>query len=75
MRAENSYALDYVPKLNVSTELESDIASCFQYLTGMLRMIVKIGKVDVIVEISMFLSLPFPIEGCLEGALHVMSPL
>ena len=68
------------PFLNVRYRLELDMSQMcteeetifFQHLIGMLRWLVKLGKVDILIETSMLSSfLAAPRKGHVSQALHV----
>ena len=57
----------------VSTVCTSDKSLYFQFLIGIMRWMVEIGRIDIATEISLLsLHLVMPREGHLEVASHVM---
>ena len=66
-RAETPLPTSYRPELDVTPELEPTEASFYASLIGMLRGIVKLGCIDICLEVSMMSSyLAFPREGHLK---------
>ena len=54
--------------------LEQDLASWYQCLIGMISYMVEIGRVDIIIEVSIMVSqMPMPREEHLEAVLHVFA--
>ena len=48
----------------------------YQFLIGMLRWMVNLGRVDICLEVSMMYSyLVFPREGHLEQLYHIFAPI
>ena len=75
-KAKNPFIGDYGPEMDNTPALEHDIASWYQYLIGMLRWTVEIGRVDIITEVSMMAAhMAMPREGHLEVVLHVFELL
>ena len=73
-RADNPLALGYVPELDVSPVLTSDLASYYQSQIGVLRWMVELGRVDINTEVSMLSShMAMPREGHLEALFHVFA--
>ena len=59
-----------------SPELDSDDASYYALLIGMLRWIVEMGMVDICCEVSMMSShVAMPREGHLQQVLHIFTYL
>jgi hypothetical protein len=68
--------VDYRPELDQSKELGPDQASYFAGLIGVLRWCIELGRIDIIVEVSLLShSLACPREGHLQQAFHVFSYL
>ena len=67
-RAENAFAMGYDPKMYVSPELNPDAVTCFQSIIGIL----KLGRIDKIIKLSLLLLHQVPKEKHLEAAVHVM---
>ena len=75
-KAETPLATTYRPELDVSPELKSNNALYYQSLSGVLRWIVELGRVDICLEVSMMSShLALPREGHLEQVLHIFAYL
>jgi hypothetical protein len=69
-------ANNYRPELDASAELDPRRANYFQGLIGILRWIVELGRVDVMVGVSMLSRyLAAPREGHLEQAFHIFAYL
>jgi hypothetical protein len=67
---------DYRPELDQSKELGPDQATYFAGLIGMLRWCIELGRIDIIVEVSLLSRfLASPREGHLQQALHVFGYL
>jgi hypothetical protein len=67
---------DYRPELDQSKELGPDQATYFASLIRILRWCIKLGRIDIIVEVSLlsrFLACPH--EGHMEQAFHVFGYL
>jgi len=76
VKADNPFATDYSPDIDVTEPLDPECASFFQHLIGVMRWMVELGRVDIATEVSMLSSyLALPREGHLEAALHVMGYL
>ena len=66
----------YEAELDVSSELNTNEASFYQHLIGVLHWIVELGRIDVITEVSTLASyLANPRDGHLDAALHLYSYL
>lgn len=66
----------YRPELDVSPELDERRASYFQGLIGVLRWMVELGRVDIMVGVSMLSRyLAMPRTGHLEETLHIFAYL
>ena len=71
-KSEKPFLGDYAPEMYETPTLENDLESWYQSLIGMLRWMVKIGRVDIIDEVKMMASqMAMPREGHLEAVLHV----
>ena len=46
--AVNPFAYHYEPEVDVSEPLDSDMASYYQYLIGIMRWMVELGRLDII---------------------------
>ena len=55
-KAETPLRITYRPELDISPELGPVVASCYMSLVGILRWIVKLGRVDLCLEVSMISS-------------------
>ena len=67
---------DYRPELDQSPELDARRANYYQGLIGVLRWIIEIGRVDIMVAVSMLSRfLANPRVGHLEEALHIFAYL
>jgi hypothetical protein len=66
----------YRPEVDASPELDSRRASYFMGLIGVLRWIIELGRIDILVQVSMLSShLALPREGHLEQVFHVFAYL
>ena len=66
----------YWPKLDVSTELSTELAPYYQSLIGVLRWIVELSRVHTCLEVLLLSShLALPREGHFEQVLQVFSYL
>ena len=66
----------YRPELDVSPELKADGVQYYQELVGVLRWAVEIGRVDILLEVSMMSThLALPRQGHLEQVLHIFGYL
>ena len=62
--------------MDVTPELKSDGVQYYQELIGMLRWAVEIGRVDILLEVSLMSShLALPRQGHLEQVLHIFGYL
>ena len=72
--APSPFTTNYRPEVDVSAELETHEASYYQSLTGMLRWIVELGRVDI--ELSMMASMmASPMSGYLKQLYHIFAYL
>ena len=55
-KAAKYFVMGYAPEMDKSSVLEPDMASYCQYLIGMVRWMVEIGRVDIITEVSLLAS-------------------
>jgi hypothetical protein len=70
------FSCNYAPWLETTAELKADGVQRFQELIGQLRWAVEIGRVDILLEVSLLSSyLAMPREGHLEQALHIFGYL
>ena len=68
------FSSGYKPELDVTAELGRDGLKYFQELIGMLRWGVEIGRLDILLEVSLMSQyLASPREGHLEELLHVFA--
>jgi hypothetical protein len=75
-RVDNPFPVDYDPSTDFSDILDPDCSSFYQHLIGVMRWMVKLGRIDIATEVSMLSSyLACPREGHLKNALHVMGYL
>ncbi len=70
------FSSNYAPWLETSPELKADGVQRFQELIGQLRWAVEIGRVDILLEVSLLSSyLAMPRVGHLKQAFHVFGYL
>ncbi len=75
-RADNPFPTNYCPDIDATAPLDPGCLSFYQHLIGVMRWMVKLGRVDVATKVSMLLSyLVCPREGHLEAAIHAMGYL
>ena len=73
-KAENPFKMGYNPELDTSPELDPDAASYYLTIIGILRCMIKLGRIDIITKVSLLLShVALPREGHLETAIHIMA--
>jgi hypothetical protein len=67
---------DYRPELDISRELDVEMASRYQQLIGVLRWMVKIGRVDILHEVAIMSQyLAMPRQGHLDMVYGIFSYL
>jgi hypothetical protein len=67
---------DYHPAEDTSAELDAEGLGCYQELIGVLRWAVEIGRLDILLEISLLSShLVLPRKGHLEQVHHIFACL
>jgi hypothetical protein len=70
------FSCTYEPWLEASAELKADGLQYYQELIGVLRWAVEIGRLDILLEVSLLSTyLAVPREGHLEQALHIFGYL
>ena len=75
-RTSSPYPTDYSAEIDTSPLLSTEDATYFQSQIGILRWMVELGRVDIIVEVSVLSSfLAMPREGHLEAVFHIYSYL
>lgn len=75
-RATTPMIQNYVPELDSSPELSSNDITLFQELIGVLRWAAEIGRVDILLELSLLSSYQAaPRQGHLEQIYHIFSYL
>jgi hypothetical protein len=75
-RAPTPFPGEYKPKLDVTGRLSDNEASFFQSQIGVLRWMVKIGRIDLITEVSMLAScVAAPQRGQLDTVFHMLAYL
>ena len=55
----NPFACRYDPKVDVSEPLDADMASYYQYITGIRQWMIKLGHIDIATKVSMLSSLNY----------------
>ena len=66
----------YLPELNETPELEKDDIQYYQELIGVLRWATELGRVDILLEVSLLSQYQAaPREGHLEQLLHIFAYL
>lgn len=75
-RAETPMILSYRPEEDISAEIQGTDHTYFQELIGILRWSIELGRVDIMVEVSMLsVYLANPRIGHLEAAIHIFAYL
>ena len=70
------FSCNYAPWLETSPELKADGVQQYQELIGQLRWAIEIGRVDILLEVSLLSSyLAMPRAGHLKQALHIFGYL
>ena len=73
-QSENPFVVNYALEMDNNPALDQELASSYQYLIGMLMWMVEIGRVDIIIEVSIMSSyMAIPMEGHLGMVLHVFA--
>ena len=75
--ARNPFPNNYKPELDVTMELNDELASRYVQLMGILCWAIELGRIDIFVEVSQFLSQhqALPRQGHLEAAYHIFACL
>jgi hypothetical protein len=75
-RVSTPVANGYRPELDATPELDPERANYYQGLIGVLRWMVELGRIDIIVPVSLLSRyLALPREGHLEQVLHIFAYL
>ena len=75
-RKSSPFPSDYGPEVDISPELGPQIAAYYQSLTGVLRWIVELGRVDITFKVSCMASfMAMPQEGHLNALYHMFGYL
>ena len=61
-KAENSFMMEYDPELDTSLELDLDTSSCYLTIISTLRWMIKLGRIEIITDVSLLLSHVVPRE-------------
>ena len=71
---ENPFKMGYDQELDVSPELDTDVASYYLTISGILRWMIELRRIDIITKVLLLSShIALPREGHLEVAVHVMA--
>ncbi len=71
-KVETPLSSNYRPELDFSRELEGSLVNYYQGLIGVLRWIVELGRIDIIVPVSLLSRyMVSPREGRLQQAYHI----
>jgi hypothetical protein len=74
--AKNPFPNGYRPELDISTELNDEMATRFMQLVGILRWAVELGRIDICTELSQLSQhQSLPRRGHLEAAYHIFAYL
>ena len=72
--AKNPFKMWYDPELDTNQELDQDAALYYLTIIGILRWMVKLGRIDIITKVLLLSScVVLPREGHLQAAVHVMA--
>ena len=75
-QADRPMPKSYHPELDVSPELSAEMANRYQQLIGMLRWAIELGRIDILLEVSLLSShLAQPREGHMEAAYNIFAYL
>ena len=75
-RAVTPFLKDYLPNMDISEKLNPEEANYYQFLIGIVRLMIKLGRIDMITEVSFLYSfLPNPRRGHLEAIFHIFTYL
>jgi hypothetical protein len=75
-KANHPMPSGYQPEIDVSNELTPELVTRYQGLIGVLRWAVKLGMIDIFVEVSMLSSHnAMPRVGHLEAIYHIFAYL
>ena len=55
-KSENPFKIGYDTELDTSPELDPDAASYYPTIIGILRWMIELGRIDIIMEVSLLLS-------------------
>ena len=73
-RADNPFKTGCDQDLYISLELEPDAASYFKMVVGNLSWMIKLGRINIITEVSsLSFHVALPREGHLDAAVHVVT--
>ena len=73
-KAENPFKMGYDPEFDTSPEIDPDTESYYLTIIGILRWMIKWGRIDVITKASLLsFHVALPREGHLEAAIYVMA--
>jgi hypothetical protein len=75
-RADTPMILNYRPEEDVTAEIQGTDHTYFQELIGILRWAIELGRIDIMIEVSMLsVHLANPRIGHLEAAIHIFAYL
>lgn len=75
-RADTPMVSNYRPEEDISAELQGADHTYFQELIGILRWAIELGRIDIMIEVSMLsVHLANPRAGHLEQAIHIFAYL
>ena len=75
-RVQTPMVSNYLPELDGTPELEADSIQYYQELIGVLRWATELGRVDILLEVSLLSQYQAaPREGHLEQLLHIFAYL
>ena len=73
-KAENPHKICYDPELDTSLELDLDVAFYYLTVTGILRLVIKLRRINIITKVLLLSShVPLPRKRYLDLAMHVMA--
>jgi hypothetical protein len=75
-KAETPMLSNYRPEEDMTAELQGTDHTYFQELIGILRWAIELGRIDIMIEVSMLsVHLAMPRAGHLEAAIHIFAYL
>ena len=74
MKAKNPFDVQFDTDLDTSPELDPNTALYYLTIIGILRWMIKLGRIDIVTIVLLLLShVMLPREKHLEAAVHIMT--